>query len=55
MYLQERGVLRKFYRTFTTNHASDPTGLESLKRVLGVRSLEGFEKEWRRWVLRLER
>jgi hypothetical protein len=53
MYLQERGVLRKFYWTFRNGHDADPSGLHALTSVLGVRSLDGFEKEWKRWVLGL--
>jgi hypothetical protein len=51
MYLQERGLLREFYWTFRKSYDGDPTGVESLKKVLGVQTLDRFEQEWRRWVV----
>ena len=54
MYLQRRELLKEFYRRFRENVAKDPTGLETLKKVLGPQSLEDFETEWRRWVLTLK-
>ena len=52
-YLQEEGLLREYYREFKANAASDPTGIESLKKVLGREDLEVFHKEWQDWVLTL--
>ncbi len=53
MYLQEQGLLREFYWTFHDSADRDPTGLASLKKVLKVKSLDAFTKEWKRWVLGL--
>lgn len=52
-YLQEKGLLRKFYEQFKTNHEKDPTGLATLKSVVGPQELDAFEKDWREWVLTL--
>ena len=35
------------------HHKDDPTGIESLKKVIGRQSLEDFEKDWQKWVLTL--
>ena len=52
-YLQERGLLRKYYREFTANSRKDPTGIESLKTVLGEQDLDAFKKKWEAFVLKL--
>jgi len=52
-YLQERGLLRKYYREFTANARKDPTGIESLKTVLGEQDLDAFKKMWEAFVLKL--
>jgi hypothetical protein len=52
-YLQQKGLLRKYYAEFRDHHKDDPTGIESLKKVIGRQSLEEFEKNWRKWVLTL--
>jgi hypothetical protein len=54
-YLQERGLLVKFYRQFLANRATDPTGYQTLQRVLGVRSMQTFQKTWEQFVLKIER
>ena len=53
-YLQEHDLLVKFYRAFHRNVASDPTGVESLKSVLGEEDLSAFQKRWEKYVLDLE-
>ena len=52
-YLQERGLLVKFYREFRHNRHDDPTGLLSLKKVLGTDDLVKFQREWEEFVLQL--
>ncbi len=52
-YLQEQGLLRRFYREFRAGYAVDPTGLETLKRVLGTDDLGRFQREWSEFVLGL--
>lgn len=51
-YLQEEGLLRRFYRAFAAGLAADPTGRAALVDTLG-RDLAAFEPEWRRFVLSL--
>jgi len=53
-YLQEKGLLVKYYQTFRNGVKEDATGLASLKRVIAPQTLEEFEKEWRPWVMGLE-
>jgi hypothetical protein len=52
-YLQKKRLLTKFYADFRDNHKDDPTGIETLKKVVAPQSLEDFEKDWRKWVLSL--
>jgi hypothetical protein len=52
-YLQEKGLLADYYRRFRENVKDDPSGLETLKQVLKVDDLSGFDKKWRAWVLTL--
>ena len=53
-YLQEHGLLVKFYRAFRRNVATDPTGVETLKAVVGEESLADFQKRWEKYVLKLD-
>ena len=54
-WLQEHGLLVKFYRAFRAAHQKDPTGYETLKAVLGrdEKGMAAFQKEWEAWVLTL--
>jgi len=52
-YLQEQGLLVKFYREFTANASTDPTGYATLQRVLGVDDMAAFQKKWEAFVLAL--
>lgn len=52
-YLQEHDRLEKFYRAFRDASGVDPSGYETLQRVLGQDDMEKFQKEWEGWVLRL--
>jgi hypothetical protein len=53
-YLQEKGLLRRFYREFLANQKEDPTGVGTLRKVLGEDDLGAFEKRWEGWVVKLE-
>ena len=53
LYLQEKGLLKKFYRDFRDHVEMDPTGIGSLERLVGPGKLEAFEREWKRWVMGL--
>ena len=55
-YLQQRGLLQKYYRQFRANAQTDPSGYETLKSVLGLRTdedMEQFKGIWEDWVLTL--
>ena len=52
-YLQQQGLLAKYYHAFRANAADDPTGLKTLKQVLGVDDLKKFKKDWEHFVMRL--
>jgi hypothetical protein len=52
-YLQEQGKLGAYYRAFHAARESDPTGLATLKQVLGRDDLAAFQKNWEAWVLTL--
>ncbi len=52
-YLQEQGLLVKFYQQFTKNSATDPTGYKTLQKVLGEQNMTTFQKHWEAYVLKL--
>jgi hypothetical protein len=52
-YLQEKGLLRKFYRAFVANHLRDPGGYETLQAVLGRDDMDAFQQQWEAYVLSL--
>ena len=52
-YLQEKRLLRRFYREFVVNAKTDPTGYKTLQRVLGERDMTAFQRRWEAFVLKL--
>ncbi len=55
-YLQQRGLLEKYYQQFHRDAREDPTGYETLKSVLGLRTDEDmaqFKTTWEDWILTL--
>ena len=55
-YLQEMGLLRKYYKDFVANHKTDPTGYETLKKTLNLKTdkdMDAFKKKWEAYVLKL--
>jgi len=52
-YLQQKGLLVKFYHQFRANYDRDPTGFQTLKQVLGKEDMASFQKEWEAFVLQL--
>ena len=52
-YLQEKGLLEKFYHDFSANHEEDPTGYETQKRILGENDMQAFKTKWEKFVLGL--
>ncbi len=53
-YLQERGLLLRFYKNFHSHAATDPSGLQTLKQILATDDLAAFQKEWESFVLKLK-
>jgi hypothetical protein len=52
-YLQEKGLLVRFYREFFAHRADDPTGFGTLKKVLGEEDMEAFQRRWEAFVMGL--
>lgn len=52
MYMQELGLLEKFYKEFRANHKDDPTGAKTLEKLFG-KSLEKVQPDWLAWVASL--
>ena len=52
-YLQERGLLTRFYKEFHAGRAADPTGFDTLKKVLGEEDMDAFQQRWEKFVLDL--
>ncbi len=52
-YLQQRNLLRRFYREFRAGCDDDPCGYATLLRVLGAKDSAKFQEEWERFVLGL--
>ena len=52
-YLQQLGLLVKFYHHFLKNQADDPSGFKSLQTVLGEADMEAFQTRWEKYVLGL--
>jgi hypothetical protein len=52
-YLQEKGLLVKFYREFLAKQKTDPTGFQSLRKVLGEPDMDQFKLKWEKFVMGL--
>jgi hypothetical protein len=52
-YLQQKGLLIKFYREFYARRNQDPTGYQTLQKVLRVNDMNVFKQAWERYVLGL--
>lgn len=52
-YLQQNGLLVKFYQQFVANQRDDPSGFKTLQNVLGVRDIDAFQEIWNKYVLAL--
>ncbi len=54
-YLQQHGLLIKFYREFYAHQKQDPTGYRSLQKILGTVDMKAFKVKWEKYVLGLTR
>ena len=52
-YLQQRGLLVKFYREFLAHQKTDPSGYLTLRRILGTRDMNAFKVNWEKFVMSL--
>jgi hypothetical protein len=53
-YLQEKGLLRDFYRKARAARATDPSGYQTLVEVLGEKDMVAFQIRWAAFVRGLE-
>lgn len=53
-YLQEQGLLQRYYHQFVRDHEDDPTGYKTLRDVLANPDMKVFQQRWERWVLLLK-
>jgi hypothetical protein len=51
--LQHKGLLPRFYKQMRQARATDPSGLSTLRGLLGIDDLKRFQAEWESFVLRL--
>lgn len=52
-YLQEKGLLTRYYKEFVANAKSDPSGYKTLTSVLGEQDMAAFQKRWEAYVMQL--
>lgn len=53
-YLQQKGLLTKFYRDFYARQKTDPSGYQTLRRTLGNVDMRKFKRQWEKFVMGLE-
>jgi hypothetical protein len=53
-YLQQKGLLTKFYRDFFARQKTDPTGYRTLQKTLGNVDMRVFKRKWEKFVLGLQ-
>lgn len=52
-YLQQKGVLVKFYREFLDRQKDDPSGYQTLQKTLAETDMDAFKTKWEKYVLTL--
>lgn len=52
-YMQEKRLLRRYYRAYLENRKDDPTGFETLKTILDESDMDAFKERWQEFVLKL--
>ena len=52
-YMQEKGLLRDFYKAFRAARSKDPTGYATLVKALGEKDMDDFHKRWQSFVSKL--
>ena len=54
MYMQEKGVLEKFYHRYRDNFKKDKTGRKSIEQLFG-KNIDEVQTDWLAWVKTLNR
>jgi peptidase C39-like protein/uncharacterized protein DUF1570 len=52
-WLQEQGLLVRFWRKALAGRSADPSGWRALVDVLGESDMQAFQQRWQTWVLSL--
>lgn len=52
-YLQQKGLLERYYQSFHRNVGEDPSGFTALKKTLHEEDMAAFQKRWEKWGLGL--
>jgi hypothetical protein len=52
-YLQQNGLLVKFYQEFLAQQKQDPSGFRSLQKILAESDMDAFKVKWEKYVLGL--
>lgn len=52
-YLQEQGLLVKFYQDFHAHQQNDPSGFKILQKILSAADMDAFKTKWEKYVLGL--
>ncbi len=52
-YLQQKGVLANFYREFLDQQKEDPSGYQTLQKILAETDMDVFKTKWEKYVLTL--
>ncbi len=52
-YLQERGLLVRYFHEFRRRAAEDPSGYQTLMRLLDEQDMTAFQRRWEQFVLSL--
>ena len=52
-WLQQKGLLVKYYHAFVAAHKADATGYKTLQQILGETEMDAFKKRWETFVLGL--
>jgi hypothetical protein len=53
MYMQEKGLLKKFYKSFRDGYTNDKTGISTIEKTFG-KDLKSIEKDYLDWVKTLK-
>lgn len=52
-YLQEKGLLARFYKEFLANAKDDTSGYKTLTKILDEKDMGAFKERWETFVMRL--